>query len=94
MSSREQFEAWYKREIFPKELFTKDRGGNYRGIACQGQWRAWQASRQALEIALPSRSDLKYMEYFPDVEGGGFNERAYLSDFIAAMKAAGLRVKP
>lgn len=93
MSSREEFEAWYKREIFPKELFTKDRGGNYRGIACQGQWRAWQASRQALEIAVPEpimtpRNASSYVEGKHDgIERG-------IRMCRDAIEAAGVRVKP
>lgn len=94
MSSREEFEAWYKRKIWPHATFSKGPSGVYDSGECQGRWRAWEASREALVVEIPSRSDRKYMEYFPDVEGGCFNERAYLADLQAAIEAAGVMVKP
>lgn len=104
MSSREQFEAWackhwpylsqeirYRRTSLPA---NDPRYMNYVSYDLQAAWEAWQASRQSLEVALPSRSDIKYMEYFTDVEGGCLNERAYLADLQIAIEAAGVRVKP
>jgi hypothetical protein len=81
--SNAQYVEWLEQNIVARSLIND-----------QLLWKAWEASRQALEIVLPSRSDIKYMEYFPDIEGGSFNERAYLSDFRAAIEAAGVRVKP
>lgn len=104
MSMRDDFEAWassnwinadkelrYKRDALPK---SDPHYNDYVNIKLQAAWEGWQASRQALTVALPSRSDLKYMEFFPDIEGGAVNERAYLNDFRAAIEAAGVRVKP
>lgn len=102
MSSREQFEAvvierfkasGYLPEEIRTELLQRS-GDDYHDGSVSAYWHFWQAARQALEITLPSRSDIKYMEYFPDVEGGIFNERAYLSDFLAAIESAGVRVNP
>ena len=51
MTSREQFEAWFK----PRKERMKSDGictlniVRYRGMA----WAGWQASRNALEIKLP-----------------------------------------
>lgn len=95
--SREQFEAWYLSvhgEEARKWALRRYEQGDYRGNLAQSYWLAWQASRQELVVELPSRSDIKYMEYFPDVEGGTFNEQAYLTDFRSAIEAAGVRVKP
>ncbi len=101
--SREQFEALAKAQglsvVRTKQALmfangSQRRPGDYIDWGTHTAWWAWEASRQALEVALPSRSDIKYMEYFPDVEGGVFNERAYLADFRAAIEAAGVRVKP
>ncbi|MDT3718485.1 hypothetical protein [Pseudomonas oryzihabitans] len=91
--SREQFEAWV-RENWPEQSLARFSTGEYQGFTVDHCWNAWQASRQALVVELPSRSDSKYMEYFPDVEGGAFNEQAYLTDFRSAIEAAGVRVKP
>ncbi|WP_295487976.1 hypothetical protein [uncultured Pseudomonas sp.] len=80
--SNAQYVEWLEQNIVARSLIND-----------QLLWQAWEASRQVLAVALPSRSDSKYMEYFPDVEGGVFNERAYMADFRAAIEAAGVRVK-
>lgn len=100
MSSREQFEAAYAADMqsrgkpVTEVAFWRQLEGDYALPIVERAWWAWEASRQSLSVTLPSRSDIKYMEYFPDVEGGIFNERAYLSDFLAAIEAAGVRVNP
>ena len=47
-SSREQFEKWFKSDYHP------DKSGPYLKNAL---FLAWQASRAAIEIELPSRED-------------------------------------
>ena len=47
-SSREQFEEWFKSDYHP------DKSGPYLNNAL---FLAWQASRAAIEIELPSRED-------------------------------------
>lgn len=55
---REQFEAWYWNEFGQfedggwLECFAVEEGEYYR-LGSRMSWAAWQASRQALEIALP-----------------------------------------
>lgn len=61
-SSREQFEEWiYKNRMrgvpFDIEVFDVDGSIFYKSTETQGQWNAWQASRAAIEIELPSKED-------------------------------------
>ncbi|WP_312055827.1 hypothetical protein [Pantoea brenneri] len=58
MSSRERFEEWWQDKFHngnpPRggwDLYRE--GDDYSDEELDGQWCAWQASRQALEIALP-----------------------------------------
>ena len=66
MTSREQFEAWFK----PRKERMKNDGictlniVRYRGMA----WAGWQASRETVEIELPERRD--YEETLSDHELG------------------------
>lgn len=66
MTSREQFEAWFKREIIETPDFEfntfNDDAGEYAVteddnidlyLQVQAMYMAWQASRDALEIKLP-----------------------------------------
>lgn len=55
---------------------------------------AFIASREAVVVELPNRSSEVYREYFDDVEGGSFNEVAYIRDVRKAIEAQGLKVKP
>lgn len=48
---REQFEEWASTEFDTRLLKFHD--GDYKSQALHRMWLAWQASRQALEIALP-----------------------------------------
>lgn len=86
MTSREQFEAWFK----PRKERMKNDGictlniVRYRGMA----WAGWQASRETVEIELPERRD--YEETLSDHELG-FNTGL---EFCAeAIRAAGIKVK-
>lgn len=55
-------------------------------------WWAWQASREAVAVHMPNRASDAYREYFDDVEGGSFNEAAYIRDVRKAIEAQGLKV--
>lgn len=66
--SRQQFEAWlYEHRVrgvsFNIDKFEIDGEIYYVSPEIQGQWRAWEASRAAIEIELPlpsySRMDLQ-----------------------------------
>ena len=58
-SSREQFEEWFDEYTFsaPGRCKTLRSGIGYRNTACHEQWEAWQASRAAIEVELPSKED-------------------------------------
>lgn len=80
---REEFEAWVISNWPNQSLgrFNPLHGvteGEYTGFTVQHCWEAWQASREALAIELPSEEP-GYMYYAPDV--------------VAAIEAAGLKVK-
>ena len=59
---REEFEAWYW-DYHHKDcgkdylgvVFSIGSNGMYQGIACEGAWQGWKASRDALCVELPSR---------------------------------------
>ena len=94
MTSREQFEAaWEKNnECEPMdgwECLRCDDG--YTDEIIDGQWWAWQASREAVEVGLPQ----------PEPDGGtdsqvdisaGFSNRMR-SKCIESIRAAGIKVK-
>lgn len=48
---REQFEEWLDKNSYSKQ---RDQMGLYEASFCQIAWIGWQASWQALEIALPA----------------------------------------
>lgn len=97
---REQFEAAYLAEstrrngrTYPSVL-TRGDDGNYIIPSVQSAWWAWQASREAVVVDLPNRASEAYCEHFDDVEGGSFNEAAYIRDVRKAIEAQGLKVAP
>lgn len=80
MTSREQFEEWFK----PRKERMKSDGictlniVRYRGMA----WAGWQASREAVEVELPTAEG----------EEGGITE--LIVDLCSeAIRAAGIKVK-
>jgi hypothetical protein len=89
----EQFQAWFEKEFGfgKKEILLTD---DERGKALLGAaWLAWQASRQALVIQLPDRASEAYREEFEDVEGGSFNEAAYIRDVRTSIESQGVKCK-
>ncbi len=61
-SSREQFEEWYSKasglcDMDLESEFNVDDNGEYIYSGARDAWEAWQASRAAIEIELPSRED-------------------------------------
>lgn len=91
MTSREQFEtAWQKNnECEPMDGWESLRcDDGYTDEIIDGQWWAWQASREAVEVQLPDHRD--YEETLSDHELG-FNTGL---EFCAeAIRAAGIKVK-
>jgi hypothetical protein len=87
MTSREQFEVWFK----PRKERMKSDGictlniVRYRGMA----WAGWQASRDAVEVELPSLKQIDSGERYVWSDGV-FN---FKEDAIKAIRAAGIKVK-
>ena len=55
MTSREQFEAWWKTQRAVCQFAREgSKNGPYHSKPCQSAWEAWQASREAVEVELPS----------------------------------------
>ena len=53
MSSREQFEKWAINQCIYDLAYSDATKQSYRSMKTKAAWKIWQASRQALEIALP-----------------------------------------
>ncbi|AMO83153.1 hypothetical protein [Obesumbacterium proteus] len=92
MTGREQFEAaWEKNnECEPMdgwECLRCDDG--YTDEIIDGQWWAWQASREAVEVELPSLKQIDSGERYVWSDGV-FN---FKEDAIKAIRAAGIKVK-
>ena len=94
MTSREQFEKWlYQQRIrgitfSTIDKFDVDGEVYYKSPDIQGQWNAWQASREAIEIATPwlcgdGDNDTEWTE--------GYNDGVMATE--KAIKQAGLKVK-
>ncbi|TBL51486.1 hypothetical protein EYY98_07685 [Obesumbacterium proteus] len=85
MTSREQFEtAWQKNnECEPMDGWESLRcDDGYTDEIIDGQWWAWQASREAVEVELPTAEG----------EEGGITE--LIVDLCSeAIRAAGIKVK-
>lgn len=91
MTSREQFEtAWQKNnECEPMDGWESLRcDDGYTDEIIDGQWWAWQASREAVEVGLPAACADD--EYFND---GVFQPMRYERDVERAIRAAGIKVK-
>lgn len=83
--TREDFEEWVLGK-WPETDLHIFNDGEYCGFTLQHCWKAWQASRAAVVVALP--------------DGGTSEEYAYGTPVVArgvalyAIQAAGLKVKP
>ena len=90
MTSREQFEAWYKSKyLFQGYEFDKLENGSYQWI--ESMWQAWQASRAAIEIELPDVYGDKYTPSSCTMDGFDFEK--YLDDLCSEIQSSGLKVK-
>lgn len=81
-SSREQFEEWFSDEI--NEGMKVSASGGYENLITQAAWMAWQASRAAIEIEMPTliwdMSEVGSQHYDRD-------------EVIDAIQSAGIKVK-
>lgn len=90
MTSREQFEVWVSNQypFDPIESILLRIGpdrARYHLKVIQGLWEAWQASREAVEIELPSVTDAADWLVSVDVMES--------EHVISAIRAAGIKVK-
>ena len=88
MTSREQFEAWAEEAgALPWGYLKKQRtqNGGYSVQIYNYMWEAWQASREAVEIELPSVTDAADWLVSVDVMES--------EHVISAIRAAGIKVK-
>lgn len=81
MTSREQFEAECRNGLINGGL-AKHENGKYASELTDAVWRGWQASREAVEVELPTAEG----------EEGGITE--LIVDLCSeAIRAAGIKVK-
>lgn len=82
MTSREQFEAWWKTQRAVCQFAREgSKNGAYHSKPCQSAWEAWQASREAVEIKLPEVCAFNLCELLDKKE------------VIEAIHAADLKIK-
>lgn len=87
---RQEFEKAYllvvnegeKIEITEEDMRNSRRGDEYTGTIASAAWWAWQASRAAVLIDLPDYCNCCY------------EPSEVAENFLDAIKAAGLQVKP
>lgn len=94
MTSREQFEAWWKTQRAVCQFAREgSKNGAYHSKPCQSAWEAWQASREAVEIELPE--EMKAREALD--KGFMCDYAAGVTDTVVQVRenliAAGIKVK-
>lgn len=77
---REEFEVWLRTRPEVLNIGFNKESGRYVLREDQERWEAWIASRECLVIDLPDEDGMQGHLWAPDV--------------VAAMEAAGLKVKP
>lgn len=85
MSSREEFEAWFRANHYwapEHDPLVRHADDEYIMLRTHVRWMAWQASRAALVIELPHVRDFYGCEGYE------------VSDVQEAIEAAGVKVKP
>ncbi|CAM8135561.1 Phage protein [Enterobacter intestinihominis] len=80
--SRKQFEEWRMSDS-PNSNLYRDAYGQYAEIGTWVAWKAWQASRAAIEIELPESFTMH----------SGRTPYLYVSEVQSAIRAAGIKVK-
>jgi hypothetical protein len=89
MTSREQFEAWFKPR---KERMKNDGIGTLNIVRyCGMAWVGWQASREAVEVELPEEARCRFKYPEAEAQCDGFNDA--LSQCLDAIESAGIKVK-
>lgn len=97
--SRKQFEEWYSISMKERVSWYTDKNvtndltlevdGSYMRDAVRDKWEAWQASRAAIEVELPSLKQTDSGERYV------WSDAVYnfKEDAIAVIESAGLKVK-
>lgn len=92
MTSREQFEAWWKTQRAVCQFAREgSKNGAYHSKPCQSAWEAWQASREAVEVELPTAEPDRGSDSQVDISAGFSNRMR--SKCIESIRAAGIKVK-
>ncbi|MBW2958956.1 hypothetical protein [Hafnia paralvei] len=86
MTSREQFEAKCRNGLINGGL-AKHENGKYASELTDAVWRGWQASREAVEVELPTRVDCCNVPF------AGYSWNACLEESEKRIRAAGIKVK-
>lgn len=94
MTSREQFEKFIMSVAgnVSMQTFMVHDSIYYKDAHIQGMWRAWQASREAIEIECPGKRERE--AFSTDFEDGvtfGYNDA--MDAYELAIQQAGLEVK-
>ena len=88
MTSREQFEAWWKTQRAVCQFAREgSKNGAYHSKPCQSAWEAWQASRAAVEVGLPTRVDCCNVPF------AAHSWNACLEESASRILAAGIKIK-
>jgi len=85
MTSREQFEAKCRNGLINGGL-AKHENGKYASELTDAVWRGWQASREAVEVELPTRVDCCNVPF------AGYSWNACLEESEKRIRAAGIKV--
>ncbi|MEG0057982.1 hypothetical protein [Hafnia sp.] len=88
MTSREQFEAWLRTQPHVLNVGV-EQDGTYTLHEDRVAWEAWQASREAVEVELPSLKQIDSGERYVWSDGV-FN---FKEDVIESLIATGIKVK-
>ncbi|HEK1007199.1 TPA: hypothetical protein SMP92_000438 [Pseudomonas putida] len=88
---REQFEAWVLRE-YPNQTMGQFSDGEYHSITVQYCWLAWQASREAVVVELPSEDTCRTSSSKEEAVQDAYNHA--LGECRSAIEAQGLKVAP
>jgi len=87
MTSREQFEAWLRAQPHVLNVGIEP-DGTYTLHEDRVAWEAWQASREAVEVELPSLKQIDSGERYVWSDGV-FN---FKEDVIESIRAAGIKI--
>ncbi|EPY6812500.1 hypothetical protein ACXEGP_002413 [Klebsiella quasipneumoniae] len=95
MTSREQFEAWVRNQFKVREVFDESLLEIMPCKCCYKTpdillaWDSWKASRDEIEIELPSIEDKKWYSSWH----GKFREEAFWLEVKRRLVELGLKVK-